>query len=72
MYSPSYTFREGVEPTAYQIFATEEGSEVIHEACAKDIWDREFPLYDDDIQAMRNLEPIVCDVCDRQIADPLP
>lgn len=67
-HSPSYVFREGVEPIAYQIFASDE-SEIIHEACAKAREDREFPLYEDDIEAMRNLEPIQCFMCYGQIAD---
>jgi hypothetical protein len=65
---PNYTFREGVEPTAYQIWPTEQ-SEVVHEACAKDARDREFPLYPDDIEAMRCLEPIICDRCGQQMAE---
>lgn len=67
-HSPSYVFREGQEPVAYQVWRTEQ-SEVIHEGCAKTSWDREFPLYADDIEAMRNLEPIVCDACEGQIAE---
>lgn len=69
MHSPSYTFREDQEPTAYQVFSGEQ-SEVIHEGCAKTIWDREFPLYSEDIEAMRSLEPIVCDNCEEVIAAP--
>lgn len=65
---PKYVFRDGADPVAYQIFAGEE-SEVIHEACAKAAEDREFPLYPDDIEAMRNLEPIQCFMCSEQIAD---
>lgn len=67
-HSPLYTFRDSEEPTAYQVWRSEQ-SEVIHESCAKTMWDREFPLYADDIEAMRNLEPIVCDVCEEQIAE---
>lgn len=70
MYSPSYVFREGVEPVAYQIFSGDE-SEIIHETCAKAAEDREFPLYADDITAMRNLEPIQCFMCYGQIAEAL-
>lgn len=69
MHSPIYTFREGIEPVAYQIWPTEQ-SEVIHEACARTPNDREFPLYADDIEAMRCLEPIHCDVCEGVIAAP--
>lgn len=64
---PNYVFREGQEPTAYQIFCGED-SEIIHEPCAKSPQDREFPLYADDIEAARNLEPIRCFMCDGQIA----
>lgn len=67
MYSPNYTFRGSIEPVAYQIWPTEQ-SEIIHEACAKDVWDREFPLYPDDVEMMRCLEPIICDRCEGQIA----
>jgi hypothetical protein len=70
MYSPNYTFRDGVEPSAYQVWPNvDESSEVIHEACAKDVWEREFPLYADDIELMRCLEPIICDRCDKRIAE---
>lgn len=65
---PNYVFREGVEPMAYQIFCGDD-SEIIHENCAKAAEDREFPLYEDDIQAMRNLEPIQCFMCYEQIAE---
>lgn len=65
---PNYAFREGVEPIAYQIFCGED-SEIIHEACAKAPEDREFPLYEDDIEAYRNLEPIQCFMCYEQIAE---
>lgn len=68
MYSPRYVFREGVEPIAYQIFAGED-SEIIHEACAKAPDDREFPLYADDIELARCLEPIQCFMCDGVIAE---
>lgn len=68
MYFPKYVFRDSQEPVAYQVWRSEQ-SEVIHESCAKDMWDREFPLYPDDIEAMRCLEPIICDVCERQIAE---
>lgn len=68
MHSPNYTFREGVEPIAYQIWPDLEASEVVHEVCAKDIWEREFPLYADDLELMRCLEPIICYRCERQIA----
>lgn len=64
---PTYVFREGVEPMAYQIFAGND-SEIIHESCAKAPEDREFPLYPDDIEAMRNLEPIQCFMCCETIA----
>lgn len=64
---PNYVFREGQEPTAYQIFCGED-SEIIHEQCAKAPQDREFPLYSDDIEAARNLEPIQCFMCDKEIA----
>lgn len=64
---PNYVFREGVEPVAYQIFCGDD-SEIIHEACAKAPEDREFPLYTDDIESYRNLEPIQCFMCLQQIA----
>lgn len=66
---PNYVFRDDEEPAAYQIFRGED-SEIIHEQCAKTPRDREFPLYPDDIEAARNLEPIICDVCEGLIADP--
>jgi hypothetical protein len=69
MHFPKYVFREGLEPVAYQVFKHDESSEVIHERCAKTTWDREFPLYADDIEAMRCMEPIVCDACEGQIAE---
>lgn len=67
MHLPNYVFHDGVDPIAYHLLS-KEPSEVIHEACAKTPSDREFPLYPEDIQAMRNLEPIICDVCENQIA----
>lgn len=70
MYSPNYTFREGVEPTAYQIWPSEQ-SEIIHEACAETPQDREFPLYADDVEMARCLEPLICDRCEREIAGAL-
>lgn len=63
---PDYVIRDGLKPTAYQIFCGED-SEVIHERCAKVPKDREFPLYADDIEAARNLEPIRCFMCDGEI-----
>lgn len=70
MYSPNYTFRDGIEPTAYQVWPAEQ-SEIIHEACAKTPQDREFPLYADDIEMARCLEPIICDRCEHEIAGAL-
>lgn len=69
MYSPNYVFHDGVQPAAYHLLY-KEPSEVVHEACAKTSRDREFPLYPEDIEAMRNLEPIVCDNCEEVIAAP--
>lgn len=71
MYSPKYVFREGVEPTAYQVFVGD-ASDIIHEGCAKNEWDREFPLYEDDVEAMRCAEVIQCLVCDGVIAQAKP
>jgi hypothetical protein len=70
VYTPSYNFREGVEPTAYQVWPSEQ-SELIHEACAATPQDREFPLYADDVEMARCLEPIICDRCETQIAEAL-
>jgi hypothetical protein len=67
-HSPNYMYREDEEPIAYQIFCGEE-SEIIHERCAKAPEDREFPLYTDDIEAARNLEPIQCFMCGERIAE---
>lgn len=66
---PNYVFHDGVDPVAFHLLS-KEPSEVIHQACAKTPWDREFPLYPEDVEAMRNLEPIVCDVCEEVIAAP--
>lgn len=68
VYDPKYIFREGVEPVAYQVWKSE-ASEIIHASCATDPNDREFPLYADDIEAARYLEPIICLKCDMMIAD---
>lgn len=68
MHFPNYVFREGNEPIAYQVWKSEE-SEVVHADCATDPSEREFPLYTDDIDAMRCLEPIICLKCDVMIAD---
>ena len=67
MHSPNYVFHDRVDPVAYHILS-KEPSEVVHEGCAKTPSDREFPLYPEDIEAMRNLEPIICDNCEGQIA----
>jgi hypothetical protein len=67
-YLPNYVSHEGVDPVAYHLL-WKEPSEIVHEACAKTPRDREFPLYAEDIEAMRNLEPITCDVCEKQIAE---
>lgn len=68
-HSPNYVFHDGVDPVAYHLLS-KEPSEIIHEGCARTAQDREFPLYPEDIEAARNLEPIICDVCEKQIAAP--
>jgi hypothetical protein len=68
IHSPNYVFHDGVDPVAYHLLSREP-SEIVHEGCAKTPRDREFPLYPEDIEAFRNLEPIVCDVCEGLIAE---
>lgn len=64
---PNYVFRE-TDPTAFHIFnQSDEGSEVIHAHCTGNPWEREFPLYDDNLEAMRCAEDIYCAICDRII-----
>lgn len=70
MYLPNYVFYDGVDPVAYHILS-KEPSEIVHEACAKTPNDREFPLYAEDIEAFRNLEPIICEICEEMIAEAL-
>lgn len=70
MHHPTYTFREGEDPAAYQTF-NEDASGVIHEACARTPQEREFPLYPDDIEELRSLEPTLCERCEGEIAPPL-
>lgn len=67
---PAYSFREGIEPTAYNYCPSgdEEGA-LLCAACARTPRDREFPLYDDDLEAMRNLEPILCERCQKMLAE---
>lgn len=65
---PSYVFREGVEPLAYQVWRSDESAGVIHEACANDATEREFPLYADDLECEAQQEAICCDTCDGVIA----
>lgn len=65
---PNYVFRDGVDPVAYHLLSLEP-SEIVHEACAKTSQDREFPLYPEDVEAMRCLEPIDCFVCEGRIAE---
>lgn len=67
MISPNYTFREGLEPAAYHVFNLDESSDIVHADCAGDMWEREFPLYEDDLEAARCLDDIYCPKCDRVI-----
>lgn len=72
--SPSYTFREGVEPPYFHLFRSDdENSEIIHSGCAANMRDREFPVYADELHEMRCFEDIVCPICDGLIlaAEPL-
>jgi hypothetical protein len=64
--TPSYTFREGIEPPYFQVWHGED-SEIVHAHCTGNVWDREFPVYADELHEMRCLEDIYCAVCDRLI-----
>ncbi|HEX5704842.1 MAG TPA: hypothetical protein VFX97_16710 [Pyrinomonadaceae bacterium] len=64
---PAYVFREGVEPPYFQVWDNDESSDVIHSRCAQTPYDREFPVYADEIQEMRCLEDIYCARCERLI-----
>lgn len=63
--TPSYVFRNGIEPPYFQIFKDDDGnSEIIHAGCAATMRDHEFPVYADDLQGMQCLEDILCSICD--------
>lgn len=68
-YSPNYVFRDGVEPLAYQIWRSDESEGIIHETCAIDPTEREFPLYADDLKAAQCGEPVFCETCDTLIIE---
>lgn len=65
---PNYCFRDGEVEAAYQLWPSDEESILIHPHCAETPWDREFPLYVDDlIEGNTFSEPLVCDRCNGEI-----
>jgi hypothetical protein len=72
MHSPNYSFRDNEDPVAFQVWPRDEESALLHPQCAETPNENEFPLYADDVEAGRCLEPILCDKCDGLIAEPLP
>lgn len=67
--SPRYVFRGNIKPLAYHVFRSDEITGLIHESCAQDMWDREFPLYADDLEREKCLEPVYCEICDGLILE---
>lgn len=67
---PRYVFRADEEPVAYNFCPSgdEEGA-ILCAECAATPRDREFPLYADDLQTMRNLEPTLCERCQKLLAE---
>lgn len=66
MFNPSYIFREGLEPSWFHIFPSDEkNSELIHARCAASDKEREFPVYVDEVE--RSQEDIYCGRCDQLI-----
>ena len=64
---PNYVFRDDEDVAAYQYWPTEE-SVLLHPDCAQDMWEREFPLYVDDLIEMSGSEPMICDRCEEEIS----
>lgn len=60
-FEPRYLFRD-TPPNCYQIWPDDNSSELICPRCAKTMWDREFPVYADEMP-----EPWNCDRCNRRL-----
>lgn len=63
-FNPAYIFRDS-PPVAYQYWPSDEESQFFCDACADGPSECEFPLYSDDLEAARNLEPLLCERCER-------
>lgn len=65
---PNYSFREGEEEAAYQLWPSDEESILLHPHCTQTPNEREFPLYVDDlIEGNSFQEPLICDRCNGEI-----
>ena len=60
---PDYSFREGEQEVAYEAWPLDTVSSIlIHSDCAKNMWEREFPLYADDLEGL-SVDERVCGYC---------
>lgn len=69
---PAYTFREGEQEIAFAFGrpsdVNPEDGAILCESCVSLPQEREFPLYADDLEGLRNLEPILCELCNKELA----
>lgn len=65
-FEPRYVFRES-EPNCFQLWPDDVSSELICPRCASTPWEREFPVYADEMP-----EPWTCDRCERRLTPRIP
>jgi hypothetical protein len=60
---PDYSFREGEDEVAFQAWpSSTKQSILLHPDCTKNMWEREFPLFADDLEGL-SVDERVCDYC---------
>lgn len=63
-FNPRYVFRDDA-PDFFQRWPSDDETEFIHARCAETMWDREFPVYRDEMP-----ENTACAVCERLLWKP--